>query len=501
MSMGDCFMNTIEELGIEQSKNDINSKIFYKISFSIKESRDEMDLLWELVLHIKRWLDSKERKKGIIHVPREMRYWTHFKNGNKLYDAKRKKTFYAESIYRVNPENDKDISWACRIRECQNESGFAPRCGNAEGFFSMLTEDWCKFHAITFCGGNINALYTPDIAIDQPDVSELLKYDGARTIKMRPWSAYTQKTQFQIENEKVTLTVSIGQTAETNNVENRGAYNLGKMYTFFRFSFENAQGFEKIEKYYIIARKIVAILTSQNNIFFEEVYLSQRNSEQKYFKTGICKIFDSYENYSIRQWHKVIPIFSVFDYIPNLIDGIVNGKANSLLELLPEDNKMVNRISIKNVQDLCTALEVSYHLDDRRKREKDTLIEELKKNIKNTIAEFTKVHNEIDVNKETTMSSAFQYLDYTLKQKIFTLYNENSDVVDAIVSKYSLPSVNENSIASFVKLRNNKTHSGTVEWGESAKIYAPLFAIVYASFFKYIKLPDEVIKSTLLQIF
>ena len=89
----------------------------------------------------------------------------------------------------------------------------------------------------------------------------------------------------------------------------------------------------------------------------------------------------------------------------------------------------------------------------------------------------------------------------TLKQKILTLYNENSDIVDEIVSEYSLPSVNENSIASFVKLRNNKTHSGTVEWGESAKIYTPLFAIVYASFFKYIKLPDEVIKSTLLQIF
>lgn len=87
------------------------------------------------------------------------------------------------------------------------------------------------------------------------------------------------------------------------------------------------------------------------------------------------------------------------------------------------------------------------------------------------------------------------------QQKILTLYNENSDIVDEIVSKYSLPSVNENSIASFVKLRNNKTHSGTVEWGESAKIYTPLFAIVYASFFKYIKLPDEVIKSTLLQIF
>ena len=67
-----------------------------------------------------------------------------------------------------------------------------------------------------------------------------------------------------------------------------------------------------------------------------------------------------------------------------------------------------------------------------RKREKDALIQELKKNIKNTIAEFTKVHNEIDVNKETTMSSAFQYLDYTLKQRILTLYNENSDIVDKL---------------------------------------------------------------------
>lgn len=373
--------------------------------------------------------------------------------------------------------------------------------GNAQGFFSKLTEDWCKFHAITFCGGNINALYTPDIAIEQPDISELLKYDGARTIKMRPWSDYTRTTEFQIENEKVTLTVSVGQTAETNNAENRGAYNLGKMYTFFRFSFENAQRFEKIEKYYIIVKKIVAILTAQNNVCFEEVYLSQRNSEQKYFKTGVCKIFDPYENYSIRQRHKVIPIFSVFDYIPNLVNGTINSKADSLLELLPEDNKMVNRISIKNVQDLCTALEVSYQLDDKRKREKDALVEELKKNIKNTIAEFVKEHNEIDVNKETTISSAFQYLDYTLKQKILTLYNENSDVVNAIVSKYSLPSVNENSITSFVKLRNNKTHSGTVEWGESANIYVPLFAIVYASFFKYIELPHEVIKSTLLRIF
>lgn len=373
-------------------------------------------------------------------------------------------------------------------------------CGNGQGFFNMMTTPWNTFHAITFYGGNINALYPPDLAIELPDIAEYLKKDGAREIKMRPWKDYTRELELQIENEKMTLTLSIGQAAD-NNVENKGAYNLGKLDSYIRFSFEHEQEFETIEKYYVIARKLVAILTSQNNVCFEEVYLSQRNSEQLYFKTGICKFFEQYENYSLRKNHKVIPILSVFDYIPKLIDGITQGKAECLLELLPENNKMVKWISIKNVQDLCTALEVSYNFDDEREREKDALIAELKREIKKTITEFAKVHEQIDINKETTISSAFQYLDYTLKQKIITLYNENVDVVNAIVSKHALPQVNENSIASFTKLRNGKTHSGTVEWGESAKIYTPLLVIVYANFLKYIGLPNEIIKSALLQLF
>lgn len=372
--------------------------------------------------------------------------------------------------------------------------------GNAEGFFSMMTEPWEKFHAITFYGGNINSLCDPGLAIQPPDADKFLKYDGAREIKMRPWNDYTRSIDFKIENEKVTLKFSIKQDKGANGIEHQGAYNLGNLNSFIRFSFEKAQHFDSIQKYYKIAKKLIAILTSQNNVFFE-VSLSQKNSDGKYFETGICKIFDRYDNYSVRKCHNVIPIFSVFDYLPNLIEGIVNSKADSLLELLPENNEMVSRISIKNVQDLCTALEVAYHLDDKRSREKDVLIEELKKNIKKTISNFSESHNEIDVNKETTIVSSFQYLDYTLKQKILTLYNENCDVVNAIVSKWRLPQVNEANIGSFVKLRNNKTHSGTVEWGDSAKLYAPLFVIVYANFFRYIGLPDEIIRFTLMRIF
>lgn len=373
--------------------------------------------------------------------------------------------------------------------------------GNAQGFFDMMTEEWNKFHAITFYGGNVNALYNLDWAIEASEVNECLKNDGAREIKIRPWKDYSRSIDLKINNENVTLTFSIGQTAITNHEEEKGSYNLGKLDAFIRFSFERAQDFVMIEKYYGLARKIVAILTAQNNIRFEEVYVSQRNNEQQFFKTGVCKIFDHYENSSKKKWHSVIPIFAIWDYMPNIVSGLLDGKADALLELLPEDNKMVNRISIRNVQDMCTALEVSYHLDDDRKREKDVLIEELKKNIKKTIAEFVKAHNEIDVYKETTISSAFQYLDYTLKQKILTLYNENCKVVNEVVLKNFLPQVNEESIGRFVKLRNSKTHSGTVEWGENAKIYKALMAIVYSNLFRYIGMPDDVIQSVLSDLF
>lgn len=118
--------------------------------------------------------------------------------------------------------------------------------GNAQGFFSMMTESWEKFHAITFYGGNINALCDPGLAIQPPDIDKYLKYDGAREIRMRPWGDYTRSIDFRIGNEKVTLTFSIRQDGGTNGVEHQGAYNLGDLNSFIRFSFENAQHFDRI---------------------------------------------------------------------------------------------------------------------------------------------------------------------------------------------------------------------------------------------------------------
>lgn len=161
---------------------------------------------------------------------------------------------------------------------------------------------------------------------------------------------------------------------------------------------------------------------------------------------------------------------------------------------------LTNLVSIANIQDLCTALEVSYEWD-KQHRKKDSLIVELKRKIKDAIKEFTELHPELDPSKQTTISSAFQYLDYTLKERIITLYNENRDSIDAVVSKWSLPKITDTNISSFVNLRNNKTHSGTIEWGENAEIYPALLALVYVCLFKHLGITDEKIKLLIQQIF
>ncbi len=369
--------------------------------------------------------------------------------------------------------------------------------GNTSGFYNDLTEDWNKFHAITFYGGNINPLFSPRIAIE-PE-KDFTSTNGARGIKFRPWDDYTLSKQLELFNEKVEITVSVMQDNEKIGFVGTDGYNLGQLNSFIRFTFENAQSFESIEKYYNVAKNLISLLTGESNTTFG-VYISQKTSNDLFSKTADCKIVDRYENYSNKNETKVIPINCIFEYIPTLINLIANEETTQLLTLLSDNNKFRNRISITNVQDMCTALEIAYKWN-REKRAKDELIDELKSSIKSAIADFTSKHPELDVSQQTTISSSFQYLDYTLKQKIYTLYSENQDIIDSIISKYSLPKINENSIAEFVKLRNAKTHKGKIEWGDCADMYIPLLALAYSTLLKHANFPDDIVKQAVLSLF
>lgn len=375
--------------------------------------------------------------------------------------------------------------------------------GNTHYFKSQLTAEWDCFHAITFFGGNINAIFPPAIARKPRYSQGQVDGEEAIAIELQPSSYYSHSTEIEIDGTKSTLTVSLYQTEGTNE-EHMNSYNVGELSAYVRISFDEAQKFEKIERYYQIIYSLIAILTAQNNVVFN-VYLSQKEKDGLFHRTGVCKIFDSFQNYSVRKSHKVIQILSVFDHIPKIVESIAVGKAQSILDVLPDDNANINRISITNVQDLCTALEIIYN-ENKHKRPKDTLIEELKASINDTISAFVQSklkqgELEISIQDDTNIASAFKYLDFTLTDKILTLYSECQSIIDGFIAHKSLPQINESRVRSFVRLRNNKTHNGEIEWGDNAATYVILLALLYASFLKNVGVNDDIIQQLLVNVF
>ena len=390
-----------------------------------------------------------------------------------------------------------------------NEFGFAPglrfttpmiieASGNTDVFFGSLPEDWDKFHAITFKGGNINAIFPPYQALEKTGSGESTK-DGVMGIRTLPWKNYTIKGQATIDDQIVKYTISIAQ-AGLSSCKDDNTYTLGELNSFIRFSFSEGKDFSQIERYYLIAKMFVSLLTMQNNIDFE-TYLSQRKANGQFYRTATCEIYDVYENYADRNQCRVIQIGRIQDQLPKILEAIATGEYNTLCTLLPDDNRRLGLISITNVQDLCTALEVAYDWD-KKNRNKDKPIKSLcKKAARIAIKELQSEFPDIDLGTETTIKKTFEYLDYNAKSKIYTLYEENQTAVDLVAKKHNWPPLTKERIEKFTSLRNHKTHDGTFDWSNIDEIYPLLYALEYTCALKHAGIQEKTISELIWKLF
>lgn len=92
-------------------------------------------------------------------------------------------------------------------------------------------------------------------------------------------------------------------------------------------------------------------------------------------------------------------------------------------------------------------------------------------------------------------------MDFTLVDKILTLYNECESIVNKFIAQKSLPAIDESRIRSFVKLRNNKTHSGEINWGNNSETYLILLALLYACILKNTGVDSSIIHQLLVALF
>ena len=177
--------------------HDLNANMFFKAKFTIRSNAEgDNDLLWNLVLKIRKWLIEKYNRHEKTVVTENYGKWTAFKNGGKLFDEENKNRVFAESVYHCSSDDHDMISWACRISEHgKRKEEYAPRdwvteigfqsseAGSAEISYVVTYSDLPGF--IGFCE-DVPSLNVPNIVKWIFEDRALQCYIGKTQISMSP---------------------------------------------------------------------------------------------------------------------------------------------------------------------------------------------------------------------------------------------------------------------------------------------------------------------------
>ena len=115
---------------------DLNKTLFFRTQFDLHDQRPDTDILWQVVLKIRKWMGDKWERRGLA-IPMDMGLWSSFKFGGHITSTDQaetvsfKSTLFVPAAYDTDDTYDfreaTDFEWACTITEVFEVDGFAPR--------------------------------------------------------------------------------------------------------------------------------------------------------------------------------------------------------------------------------------------------------------------------------------------------------------------------------------------------------------------------------------
>jgi hypothetical protein len=355
---------------------------------------------------------------------------------------------------------------------------------NLSDYVQELRGDWDKFDALEFRGEIIDKLYNPKCAVVEEKYEYKLPYDGAETIKLKASNEYTYKCDVKINNTNAKLIMSI--CSDHGWLRHKNG-SLGNLSSFIQLEFENEQRFDKLEEYYVSIYKMLSILSLSRNIEIK-CSLLRKLDNNELDVTAICKVYHPYTEYTNKSAGQMITLNESNNFIPQLLSKINSNYVDSILELLPDHNKPT--INIVDIQNLCTALEVAYE-KSKYKHEQDACISALREEINECLDKFMKSCLNLDVGKQTTIKSAFEYLDWTARNKIEYMYRRREEIIAKITRRDDADYIYMFGIPSLLRMRNKKTHRAIVEWNGGSKLFTPMLALLYIILFESLEIDKD----------
>lgn len=123
---------------------DLHETLFYNIKFTVQAKQKESDLLWDIVLLIKKWMTNKHNRKN-ENLTTDIHQWLALKNGGQIVGNRIR--IISESCFVEIPLST--AYWACKITEFPKaKPDVAPRQWTTEIGVEPLSIDKVNFSCI-----------------------------------------------------------------------------------------------------------------------------------------------------------------------------------------------------------------------------------------------------------------------------------------------------------------------------------------------------------------
>jgi hypothetical protein len=286
--------------------------------------------------------------------------------------------------------------------------------------------------------------------------------------------------------------------------------NMGKLSSFIRLKFEKSQSCdEMLEKCYLTVKRFLSFCVGQENVDFSEIYLLQKvskdDAEEKYQKISLCKIFDEYTDHYVADFKRIPIQLNDFDeYIVKAFEMFSaevqsESKVSKFpwLMFLPRENKMRGYLTIDNIRDICTSIDLEFSNDKGKTFSGEPIKEkvEIKAYLYECLEEYSNEHN-IDENIKKEVKHQMQISEWPLGSKMIAMYNFAINIAPDLKDH-----INESMISDFQKLRNNITHKKEYELREKYyHTYKALCNVLYICILHRMGLPEDNIKKMVANI-
>ena len=334
-----------------------------------------------------------------------------------------------------------------------------------------------SFDGVTFCGGCIDKIYH-----GRAFVREMQEMNDGKVVLVYN----NDSVQFEFFEETETVHGKFFAQAKISEDFEKGL-SVGQSVRCLSFDFEQSKSISELPTVLSNVNRIISFLVYRSDLFFDEIYLTQKRSNGQY--ENIATVYLKHESETDKKSFECINTDHINDHLPEMISLLWNNGLGTM-SYIPEEDSDARIFKSIYVKEICSALE--YEIDHSNVlSEENERLKNLTDEIKKVVKSHRLSENKLPEKTYDLINSSIGNWSNTLTDKIISLKQKHDGALRVLQNLYHFALTDEK-IAAFVKYRNNTSHGALAKLsGDLAATGLLLTGLIYCNVFSRAGFNDE----------